>query len=86
MAFRLTEISFKNCNKIKEIFDSFLDLLKKEDPYRYYLSYFEFEFPIPINNIKILKIENQMTSFDEFKEELIDRAEYEHLIRNRDMM
>lgn len=84
VAFGLTEISSKNCYKIKEVFESFLNLLNNMEPYKYYLLYFEFEFPIPINKNNILKIKNQMTSYDEFKEDLIDRAKYENMIRNRD--
>ncbi len=84
MAFGLTEISLKSCYKIKEEFESFLNLLNNKEPYKYYLLYFEFEFPIPINKNEILKIKNQMTSYDDFKEELIDRVKYEDMIRNRE--
>ncbi len=84
VTFGLTEISLKNCYEIKEEFESFLNLLNNMEPYKYYLLYFEFEFPIPINRNKILEIKNQMTSYDEFKEELIDRTKYEDMIRNRE--
>jgi len=84
VAFRFYEISYEESKEIRELFNTFLDFLKKEEPYKYYILYFKFEFPIPINKTEIEEIKSKMTSYEDFEQELLDRVRYEEMIRNRD--
>jgi len=85
VAFDYNEISFQDSKKILTLFESFLNYLENEEPYNYYILFFKFEFPIPINEKDIEEIKNQMNSYEEFEQELLDRARYEDMVRNRDI-
>jgi hypothetical protein len=85
VAFIFNEISYENAKEIEELFEKFLQLLNKEDPFKYYTLFLQFGFPIPVNKNEIGEIKDKMNTYEDFKEELIDRARYEDLIRNRDI-
>ena len=85
VAFEFNEVSYEDSKEIKDVFETFLELLRNEVPFKFYILFIEFEFPIPLNEKEIEEIKNKMTTYEEFKQELIDRVQYEDMIRNRDI-
>jgi len=82
--FRYIEIDSDESIRIIKIFEDFFDFLSITEPFNYYMAYFKYNFPIPINQDEINKIKEEMTSIESFEQYLIDRAEYEDRIINMD--
>lgn len=71
--------------RVVSIFRDFLKFLQSNEPYYFYILYFESGFPIPISSEKINKIKKEMTSHENFLNYLRARASYEDAILNRDL-
>lgn len=71
--------------KIISIFRRFLKFVNKEEPYRFYMLYIDYDFPIPINKKTILEIKQKMAKYEEFKKYLDERSRYEDMVINRDI-
>jgi len=78
-------ISMNNVCDIINTFESFLNILKNKEPYKFYMLYIDYGFPIPMNEKEMSKIKEKMTSYVEFKEYLEWRRAYEDMIINRDI-
>lgn len=72
VAYVFNEISYEDSKEIKDVFETFLELLRNEESFKFYILFLEFEFPIPLNEKEIKEIKNKMTTYEEFKQELID--------------
>ncbi len=80
-----TEIEKDDALKIVCTFRKFLKFIENEDPYKFYMLYLNYGFPIPVNAKKISGIKKEMTSYEEFKEFLENKAIYEDMVINRDI-
>jgi len=79
------EIEQEDAVKIMGTFTRFLKFMKNEEPYRFYMLYVTFSFPIPIESKEISEIKKRMTTYRYFKKYLIDRGIYESMLINRDI-
>jgi hypothetical protein len=78
-------IKEQDAKRLIETFSQFFDFLKQEKPYLYYMHFLEYSFPIPLASKEIAKIKSYMTSYEDFKEHLYVRAQYEDALTNRDI-
>ncbi len=64
--------------KIISIIEKFLNFIKNENAFKFYMLYLEYGFPIPIEGKEVDKIKKEMTTHEDFKEYLSLRSEYEN--------
>ena len=79
------EIEKDDALKIVSTFRGFLKFIENEEPYRFYMLYLNFCFPIPIDSKEIYEIKKEMTTYENFKKYLRDRGIYENMLINRDI-
>jgi len=79
------EIEKDDALKIIGTFRKFLKFLENEEPYKCYMLYLNYGFPIPISSKKISEIKKEMTTYEDFEEYLDERAFYEDMVINRDV-
>jgi len=83
--YKLVLIGKAESENIFDTFKRFFHYITHVNPYRYYILYTKFNFPIPHDIDEINKIKTKMTNYQEFKQSLIDKARFESMVINREI-
>jgi len=78
------QIAKEDALVIMETFTKFLSFIESNEPYRYYLRYLSYGFPIPMNPKQIQKYKAEMTSFENFEEYMQQAMKHDAYV-NRDV-
>jgi hypothetical protein len=85
LSYSLAGIGRDDASKITDTFSGFLRFIENKEPYKYYILYIKYGFPIPLDTKEIVKIKKKMTTCEDFENYLEKRIEYEDMIINRDL-
>jgi hypothetical protein len=96
IAGKMIPYSYKNLNKVYHqffiiekqeaihiisVFNQFLTFIESNDPYRYYMYFIKYSFPIPAKSENIDALKQKMTNFEAFKEYIDNQVRYHDFIQ-----
>ena len=83
--YSFSPISLETAEEIACACEDFLEFVRSEKPFAYYILFAEHGFSIPFEEQAVRMVKSEMTSIAAFKNYLQERVEYQDAVTNRDI-